>query len=138
MLVPAVVSYAVFASRQNLDLVQKDYYEEELRFQHQIDASQRARTSSQPATCAYDGSKEQLMIFVPVPPGQTSLRASVTLYRPSDASLDQTLQLALSSEGTQHLNVRSLRPGLWRVRLSWAVGEQEYFHADSLVVPPRS
>jgi nitrogen fixation protein FixH len=137
LLVPAVVAYVVFASRQTMDLVRKDYYEEELRFQHQIDAQSRAASAGKPAHVEFDGQQRVLRVSIPSLSGVgRSSSGSLELYRPSDATLDRRVALAPGVDGVQQVDARGLRPGLWRVKLSWTAGQQEFFHADSVVIPP--
>ncbi|HAM71993.1 MAG TPA: hypothetical protein DCM86_10155 [Verrucomicrobiales bacterium] len=138
--VPTVVGFAVFASRQTIELVGKDYYEEELRFQQQIDAQALASRSSTPVSIVFDKEKRMLRISVPragvAGAADAQPHGSLELYRPSDSTLDRKLPLAPGPDGVQSVDVRSLRAGLWRLRLSWTAGTQDFYHADSIVIPP--
>jgi hypothetical protein len=45
--------------------------------------------------------------------------------------------LEVDAAGRQSLDARDLRPGLWKVRIQWAVDGQEYFTDQSVVLGPR-
>jgi nitrogen fixation protein FixH len=63
----------------------------------------------------------------------------VHLYRPSAAGLDRQLALELDAAGVQALDASGLEPGLWRVKVTWSVGGQQYYFDQKVVIsPPKS
>ncbi len=46
--------------------------------------------------------------------------------------MDSEVPLGLDSAGQQSINVRSLRAGLWKVRVQWKAAGQEYFLRNRL------
>jgi nitrogen fixation protein FixH len=59
----------------------------------------------------------------------------IQLYRPSAINLDRTLKLDLDSHGIQTIDAASLRPGLWKVRVSWSVDNRQFFIDQKVVIP---
>ena len=53
---------------------------------------------------------------------------------PSDARLDQNIRLAVDQKGSQLVDTKKLRPGLWKVRVEWSVNGEEFFFDKSIVV----
>jgi nitrogen fixation protein FixH len=130
-----LVAFIVFATTQHVDLVRADYYEEEIRFQQQIDRVNRTRQMAPDVTVAYDSGRHCIIIRLPLAQaGQAS--GQVHLYRPSDARLDQKLPLNLTADGSQRLDATKLRSGLWKVRVQWAVAGQEFYHDEAVVIAP--
>jgi nitrogen fixation protein FixH len=130
-----LVAFIVFATTHQVDLVRPDYYEQELQFQHQFERLKRTQQLSQPVTVAYDSSQQCIQIRLPpAQPGRISGR--ISLYRPSDARLDQELPLAVQADGAQRVDARKLRGGLWKVRLRWTVDGEEYYFDQPVVIRP--
>jgi hypothetical protein len=130
-----ITSFAVFicgaaifitwAVGQNMDLVRKDYYEQEILFQRRINEQQRTGHLRTEISVLYD-------------PGTQKLRIRLHVYRPSDASLDSDRPLTLTSAGTQEIDAAGWRPGLWKVQISWTVNGQDFYHEESIVTPGES
>ncbi|HMJ89214.1 MAG TPA: FixH family protein [Candidatus Acidoferrum sp.] len=129
--IAAMVVWIVYASRQRMDLVNKDYYAQEILFQQQIDASGRARTAGN-VGITYDYAKQ--LITIQLPDAVNISSGAIHFYRPNDAKLDHDVRLALSTAGSQQLDARSLRTGLWKVRITWKSGGEDHYADKSIVV----
>jgi hypothetical protein len=128
-----LVAFIAFASGHREDLVRADYYEQEIRFQKQLDRVQRTRAIEQPVNVAYDAGQKCITIQLPLAhAAQTGGR--IHLYRPSDARLDRDLDLVTDVAGKQRLDAATLRTGLWKVRVEWTVAGEEYFMDQAVVV----
>lgn len=127
-------SFIVFCSRHPADLVANDYYEQEVRYQGQIDRLQHASARAQAAKIAYDPATKQISISLPSTSGQSRPEGSIQLYRPSAVNLDRQLKLEANASGVQTLDASHLLPGLWRVRVSWTVDRQDYFIDQRIVI----
>jgi nitrogen fixation protein FixH len=132
--ITSIVSYAVFAVAQRQDLVRSDYYEEEMRFQKQMERVQRS--GSLPATIGLTQGPVGRSLVISLPPSHVGRASSGTieLYRPSDSRLDRNLPLAAGADGVQRVDAAGLNDGLWKVRVRWTVDQHEYFSDRSLVI----
>ena len=128
-----IVGFVIFASSQKMDLVRADYYDQEIRFQKQIDRSQRTAPVLANANIDYDRAGDLVTVHLPSVK-QSNVDGSVTFYRPSDASLDTSVDLGLDLAGHQNVSVHSLRSGLWKVRVQWKMSGQEYFFERAIVI----
>ena len=128
-----LVAFIVFACRHQVDLVRPDYYEQEIRFQEQLERVQRTRAIAQPVKVAYDAEQRCITIALPLAhAGQTGGR--IHLFRPSDARLDREIKLVTDASGVQRLDAADMRAGLWKVRVEWTVAGAEYFVDQAIVV----
>lgn len=134
LFISAAASYIVFAVRQDMDLVRPDYYEEELRYQKQLDRLHRTAPLEASVTVAYHEAGQQIEIRLPQLHAVPTTTGSIHLYRPSDAELDRHLPLALDPAGLQRLDARQLRAGLWKVRIQWTAEGQEFFVDRPLLI----
>jgi nitrogen fixation protein FixH len=130
------VSFVAFCSRHPADLVAADYYEQEVRYQAQIKRNHNAG-KAQPARVAYDQATQRIILTLPNP-WHAEIDGHIHLYRPSAINLDSQLKLELNSEGMQSIDARSLLPGLWKVRVSWKVADEEYFIDEKVLIGARS
>lgn len=128
-----IISFIVWAVRQREDLVSADYYEREVRYQSQLDTLNRSQAVAAKTVVTFEPTQQVIVITLPEAKA-TGTTGSIHLYRPSDARLDRELPLELSSEGTQHLDAKQLRDGLWKVRVKWNVGGHDYFLDQPVIV----
>jgi len=130
----AMAAWIAVAVRQNMDLVRSDYYEEEVRFQQQLDRLNRTAAISSEVTLDYDASKQELTLRLPTAHLAPRPVGRVHFYRPSDAALDFQVPLAIDAGGLQRIGTSTLRGGLWKVRMQWSVADHDYFCEQTLVV----
>jgi nitrogen fixation protein FixH len=132
--------FITFATRQKMDLVRDDYYDQEIRFQQQIDRVQRTQAVSTQVAITSDAVGDFITIGLPKELSLSKVSGTVLLYRPSDASLDQQCALQLGSDGFQRVDARALPRGLWKVRVQWTLDGKDYFYDKNIVLkrPPAS
>lgn len=134
LFVAGTAGLIVVACLQKVDLVSKDYYEQELRFQGQIDRVERTRRTASQASVAYDEARKSITVSLPPEQAGRAVWGSVELYRPSAAGLDRAVKLEPDAKGVQRLDASGLAPGLWKVRVSWTVDHQDYYLDQRVVV----
>jgi nitrogen fixation protein FixH len=127
------IGLIVLACSHRTELVSDDYYEQEIRFQSQMERQQRA--STQGASVIYEPRTHAIRISVPSGTAPGSVSGRIHLYRPSAAGLDRKLSLELDAQGTQLVDATRLSAGLWKVRVTWSAGTQEYYLDQSVIVP---
>ena len=131
--ISGTVSLIVLACSNKIELVNTNYYEQEIRFQEHIDSVRRTQKIANDASVAFDQAAQKIAISVPLAPGGATCQGSIHLYRPSAASLDRefSLQTGLT---TQLIDTSDLKPGLWIVRVAWRANHQEFFIEKKVVV----
>ncbi len=130
----ALAAWITFAVRQNLDLVRADYYEEEVRYQGQIDRLNRTVALRGEVAIHHDESRREMTLRLPAAHRSPRPSGKVRFYRPSDAALDFHLPLAVDAAGLQRIGTGALRGGLWKVRAHWQAAGQDYFFEQTMVV----
>jgi nitrogen fixation protein FixH len=128
-----IISFIVWSLRQRDDLVSADYYEREVRYQAQLDTLNRSQALAVTTVVTFEPAQQTIVITLP-PPQTQGATGSIHLYRPSDARLDRELPLALTADGTQRLDAKRLRDGLWKVRVKWNANGQDYFLDQPVIV----
>jgi nitrogen fixation protein FixH len=134
--ISALVTWVVYASHQRVDLVRNDYYEKEILFQQQIDATRRGQQVGM--NVAYDAAQQTITIRLAESRPISATEGSIHFYRPDNARLDHDVPMSLAADGIQKINATALTPGLWKVRLSWRADGQDYYFDQPLVVGRKS
>jgi hypothetical protein len=129
-----IAIFITWAVRQRMDLVRPDYYEEEMRFEQQMHRVQRTHLLAGALGLAYHSADNSLRIELPAAHRGNPVTGRLQLYRPSDARQDQQFPLAINATGSARLDAVHLATGLWKARVYWSVGAEEFFHEQSLVV----
>lgn len=132
--ITGIVIFVTWAISQNMDLVRSDYYEHEILFQRHIDAVNRTRPLGEQVAIGFDSNTRVIRTRIPVTHVTRQLSGQVHLYRPSDAKLDQHLELKPSTAGDQSIDTARLAPGLWKVRVEWTANTEAYVFERSLVI----
>jgi hypothetical protein len=130
----AMSVWTLYAVHQKMDLVRTDYYEEEMRYQKHLDRLNRTQPLRREVQVAYDASQQVITIQLPSAHVRPDMTGQIRLYRPSDANLDRHLPLQVNARGIQNLDAKSLHAGLWKVRVQWKAGGEEYFFDQPVTV----
>ncbi len=130
-----VVSFIVFAAfiatlvvvcmRQDVSLVSKNYYQEELAYQNQIVRKQNTLSMSRkPRITVTDR-----VLELDFDPSSSPSEGVVNVFCPSDAKMDRLFKLKTSS-AKQYFDLAKLNPGMYRVKLQWSAGDQQFYHEE--------
>ena len=130
----AMAAWITFAVRQNMDLVRPDYYEEEIRFQNQLDRLNRTSAIRGEIALRYEAANHEVTLRLPAAHLGPRPSGQVHFYRPADAALDVDVPLAVDSTGLQRIGVGSFRAGHWKIRVQWTASGQDYSFEETLVL----
>jgi hypothetical protein len=86
----------------------------------------------QAARVTYDAVQRRLILALPA--AHVAATGEIQLYRPSAAGMDRRLSLRLDAQGQQTLDAAALGEGLWRVRVMWRVGDEEFACDEKVVI----
>lgn len=134
VLISCIVAFIIFAGCNRMELVHPNYYEDEMRFQQQMDRVKRTRALPAGVAAAYDAKAQTITISLPPEHARLAASGRIELYRPSDSKLDRHLPLAINTEGAQRVDANTMRSGLWKVRVQWKAGGDEFFFDQSVFI----
>jgi hypothetical protein len=129
-----MIVFLVFrTSRENIDLVTDDYYQQELQYQDRIDQNTAAnKLGAQPVVRISDG---QVEIIFPDSVVKQGISGQAVFYRPSDASKDLVIELNTDSEGVQAVDLARFITGSYQLKLNWVSDGQPYYFETQLYIP---
>jgi nitrogen fixation protein FixH len=125
LLLCGIATAVVIATTHRESMVSENYYEQELKFQDQIDSAARAQKCG--AAVRLDRREDTLVVALPAAQLAQKLSGAIEFYRPSSPDLDCRFPLAPNADGSQAVDVSKLKAGPWRVRVKWAAGGENYF-----------
>jgi hypothetical protein len=130
----AMMIYMVVRSFQaNVDLVSEDYYLQELNYQEQIDKKQNLINDKRQVT--HQMTDEGILLNFSRSSSIENIKGTVNIYRPSEADMDQTLDISLDSQYTQLISPRLLSPGKYVLKIDWSEDETLYYQEIELLIP---
>lgn len=132
LFVGLIVTMVTISMKQDVSLVAKDYYVQEIAYQDQIDRIRNYNElGADQLSITYDNAKSVIVLTAP---GNHTRQGEVHFFRPSDASLDSKYVLKPNSEGQQYFDVKNFKKGLWKIKISWRENGREYYKEKTLVI----
>jgi hypothetical protein len=118
-------------SRQKIDLVRDDYYQDEIAYQQHIEQMTNARPFERSELIRYDSVGQRLRVTFP----DGFMSGRLLLYCPADRRQDVRWVLTKRTEQVSSVPMRGRPSGLWRVQLNWSDGQREYYTERELTRP---
>ena len=123
---------AVYFMNQDVDLVTDDYYQQEIKYQDQIDKIQRTNSLPEKPAINFDGSKINLSF--PESLLNKNVTGKIHFYRPSNPKLDFDLPLSLNNDGIQLVSTKKMETGFWRLKMYWTMEGNEYYSEKEIIL----
>ena len=124
--VALIVTMVVLSSREKVDLVAADYYEQELHFQEKINNSGRSNSLQQPLSWSVETGA--LVLSFPEEFNSSAISGSVYFQRPSDAAMDRTVSIPAGSERIKTIPTAAFPKGIYKMEISWEVNKEKYYN----------
>ncbi|NEM98912.1 FixH family protein [Pontibacter burrus] len=121
-----IAMFVYKAMNQDVDLVSKDYYEQEIKYQDQIERVRRTQALGD-VMLNYRAEEKSILLQLPATYQGMNVTGTVTLFRPSDDKLDKQIPLQLGRDQSQLLEVGDLESGLWKVRVKFSANNEDYY-----------
>ncbi|NVJ87340.1 MAG: FixH family protein [Algoriphagus sp.] len=124
-----IMTMVVISVRMDgIELVRDNYYEAEIKYQEQID-KEASTLALDREVIRYDIQTKSMILDLPV-----GAKGNLQLFRPSDASLDKSLSIEINEEGKKAVSVADLKPGYWRVQLSWTENGVAFYQEKKITI----
>lgn len=128
-----ILFFVFQAMNQDVDLVSKDYYEQEIAYQDQIDKVKRTQALGD-VMLDYKADAKAILLQMPATYKGKSLSGTITLFRPSDDKLDRQIPLQLGRDQSQLIEAAALEPGIWKVRVNFSAGDETYYTEKTIQI----
>jgi hypothetical protein len=123
-----IISLVIVCVRQDISLVSKDYYQEEIAYQEQIERMRNAMALQQKPVISVANNfvKIDSVDFHQLEKGK------LNLFCPSDAGFDKSFDL--NSASSQKFDLGKMKKGFYKARLLWSVNGKEFFIEQSITI----
>jgi hypothetical protein len=132
----AIIVTMVFIcmKQDDLHLVSKNYYEEEIAYQKQIDKMKVANEYA--SDLQIEILKKDGLALVSYPQNFLNQleEGKMIFFRPSDAKMDIALNMNPSSDGVQEISLKDLEGGFWKVKMTGKINGKEFYKEQSIEI----
>ncbi len=128
-----LMGYLVYRSlTTDFELVEKDYYKSELKYQQVIDGSKRLADLNLPMLLKQ--TEKNIVLELPVALRNKKSVGDVWFYCAYDAKKDKRVPLKTNSDGIQLFAKESFSPGNYIVKINWLMDSQYYYTEEKLII----
>lgn len=117
--------------KYDYDLVSEEYYKDELNYQKDIDRYNNTKNLG--VKIKFQKTDEGIIIIFPEKYQIETIQGNVSLYRPSNKSLDVDIPFILSKRTTLLIPDNKLVGGRWDIKISWSENNKEYLYKKEFV-----
>ncbi|MET0465012.1 MAG: FixH family protein [Chitinophagaceae bacterium] len=114
------------------ELVEKDYYKNELAYQEVIDAAKRSGELNSSVKLTRTG--EELRLQFPAEMKDKKVEGEVWFYCAYDSKKDKKILLQTDAAGIQLIPVSLLLRGTYLAKVSWNDGKESYYQEITLTI----
>ncbi len=119
--------YLVYQStQQTIDLVDKNYYQKEIQFQSEIDATNKANRIGIVPKIVKEENQEFLVVS---DPKATELRGIAHFYCPSNAKFDILMELPTSKSGKWKIPSTQIQKSSYQLKVKWVNERNDTFQS---------
>jgi nitrogen fixation protein FixH len=116
---------------QNVELVSKDYYAQEIQFQDKINAINNEKNL--PGSIHHSVNGKEIVLTIDSALLSKDFKGTVNFFRPSDSSKDIQLKMNfVNNEQIIHSN--ELIHGTYKLQLSWESNQTKYFKEEVIFI----
>ncbi|HMS65719.1 MAG TPA: FixH family protein [Ignavibacteria bacterium] len=127
-----IISMVVIAMNNPSDLVSENYYEQEIRYQSQIDILKASAELNKKINIVQEGEFIILTIFDTSK--QEKYEGEIRFYRSSDAGKDFKIPFSADINGIQKIEAAYLEKGMWKINLFLKNKGTDYFITRNIFV----
>ncbi|MBE2229600.1 MAG: FixH family protein [Chitinophagaceae bacterium] len=125
--------YLVYRSvNTDFEMVEKDYYKQELRYQQVINDHEEANKLS--SSIQFSQQEALLRMQLPEEMKNKSLTGEVYFYCAYDSKKDKRFELKTDSLAIQQFLTSVVTPGTYTVKVKWKDGDQSYYSEKTISV----
>lgn len=127
--VALIVILVAGSMRQDFDLVSKDYYSEEIKYQQVIDAGKNQATLSAPVSV--HANETMVSIDFPSEFANKTLTGNIQFYAPVNAAWDKSVKLDMAGNSIT-IPRSELHATAYTIKMNWEADGKKYYQETSL------
>jgi len=120
-----IVSMVIFSTQQEFDMVEENYYEEEIAYQGKMDEIKNGNEWAGAVSVKQEDNNLKLLFE-----GADKVKGKIKFFRSSDANLD--FFIPISEE--VNIPIEKFKAGNWKVSFSWEANGVKYFKEEQIFI----
>jgi nitrogen fixation protein FixH len=116
---------------QKVELVSKDYYAQELKFQDKINAINNEKSLNKSIVHSINGN--EIVLTIDSALLSKDFDGTIVFFRPSDSSKDVKLKMNFN-DYKQTIKSSDLTHGTYKMQLTWACNNTHYFKEEVIFI----
>ena len=125
-----IMYMVVQAFGQDIDLVTKDYYAQEIAYETKMVRKANALHAEEQVEV-----KQTLQEIIIKIPGGAGTSGEIHFYHPSQQIFDRRFEIDLDSKSEQQISKEEIVSGHYRINVSWEQDGKEYFKQEKIYIP---
>lgn len=126
-----ILTLVFMCFRQNVELVSKDYYAQEIKFQDKINAINNEKNLAGSISHSVNG--KQIALTIDSTLVSDDFEGTVNFFRPSDSSKDFQVNMNFTNN-EQVISGTELIHGTYKLQLSWVSNKTNYFKEEVIFI----
>ena len=127
-----IIYFVTRSMNEKIDLVTKDYYAQELKYQDKIESSNRNNSLDQPLSI--EMTDAGIIVKFPDAMEGKKITGSILLFRPSDNTKDKLIAITPNTKFEQLIPHADLAKGMYRVKVEFQSDGVDYYSEKQIVV----
>jgi nitrogen fixation protein FixH len=115
----------------DVELVSKDYYAQELKYQDKLNAISNA--NALPKSISHKVGGGTIILTIDSSLVNTGISGTINFFRPSDSSMDTQFKMNFV-EGQQVIDAKKLSHGSYKMQLTWKSSGKNYFKEEVIFI----
>lgn len=127
------MGYLVYRSMNtNYELVESDYYKQELQYQQVIDGAAQANALSSPVRV--EQTKETVLLQLPDEMKNKTIEGDVWFYCAYDSKKDKKFSLKTDNHASQSFSSATIAPGNYTLKIKWSNDGKNYYSEKYITI----
>lgn len=122
-----ILTLVVLSYSYDIELVSKDYYAQELKYQDKIDAINNANSLN--GSIHHLITESSVVLSIDSAINFKDFKGEVVFFRPSDFKKDVKMKLNFINN-TQTIDLKNFEKGVYKMQLSWSSNNKQFFKEE--------
>lgn len=128
----AMIGFVIKSSQHDVNLVKKNYYDDDINYQTHYDKVKNARSLTKDLNI--DLITEGADIALKFPSETPNPTGTVTFFRPSKTGVDQTLDIKVNEQNEMIIPASAFQSGLWKVQVDWQANGKPFYKEQNIII----
>ena len=126
------IGIAIKAGQQDINMVKKDYYDDDINYQKHFDKIQNEQALTEKVQVDFNTELESVAIKfptnMPIPVGK------VILFHPARDTDDKSFDIKTDNAAQMVIPVKGFPNGRWQVQINWESGNKTFYKEAYIVI----